>query len=199
MTNIHRVIWDKFGIHRSNAMPLNGAPWHMDKTRAHLGELFKDLGYKIGAEIGVEKGKYSRFLCDINPELKLYCIDPWRAYARNSQEREDVIYEKAKAHLKDKNVEIMRMTSLEASQVIADGSLDFVYIDSLHEFDPFMMDIILWVPKVRKDGIVSGHDFAHFHEMGIVQAVTAYVTAHSIIPWYITTGEVTPSWFWVKT
>jgi len=93
----------------------------------------------------------------------------------------------------------MRMTSLEASQVIADGSLDFVYIDALHEFDPFMMDIILWVPKVRKDGIVSGHDFAHFHEMGIVQAVTAYVTAHSIIPWYITTGEVTPSWFWVKT
>ena len=198
MPSIHRTIWNKFGIHASDAMPLNGAPWSMNKTRAHLGELFKDLGFKVGAEIGVERGRFSRFLCDINPELKLYCIDPWAAYFHNSQAREDAYYEKTVAYLAGKNVEILRMTSLGASKIIADGSLDFVYIVALHEFDPVMMDIILWYPKVRKGGIISGHDFAHYHQMGVVQAVTAYTQAHSIVPWYITTGEATPSWFWVK-
>jgi predicted O-methyltransferase YrrM len=198
MPNIHRNIWNKFGIHASNAMPLNGAPWSMKSTREVLIQLFGDLGFKTGAEVGVERGIFSKYMIDTIPGLKLYCIDPWAPYAKQGQAREDRFYSQTMSRLNGTNAQVIRKTSLEGSKDIKDGSLDFVYIDALHEFDPVMMDIILWVPKVRSGGIVSGHDFAHFHNMGVIQAVRAYTEAHSIVPWYITTGEITPSWFWVK-
>src|SRR3989338_11169389 len=46
--------------------------------RDNLADLFKELGFKIGAEIGVYYGWYSEKLCRANPEMKFYAIDPWR-------------------------------------------------------------------------------------------------------------------------
>jgi predicted O-methyltransferase YrrM len=198
MPSIHRHIWNKFGIHASDIMPLNGAPWTMTATRNVLAEFMGEMGFKIGAEVGVEIGRFSRYMCDVIPNLKLYCIDPWEAYGRNSQAREDERYEGAVARLAGLNAEIMRMKSLDAVPKIANNSLDFVYIDALHDYDPVMVDIILWSPKVRSGGIVAGHDYAHYHHFGVIQAITNYTQAHSITPWYITTGEATPSWFFVK-
>jgi hypothetical protein len=45
-----------------------------------LGEWFNDLGYKEGAEIGVERGLNSEMMLQRNPTMRLHCIDPWRAY-----------------------------------------------------------------------------------------------------------------------
>ena len=199
MPNIHRNIATLFGIKGGDSLPYNGAPWKMDTSRATLAELMKLMGFKTGAEIGVETGRYSRLLLDTIPELKLYCVDPWLAYNRNSQAREDGLYEKTKARLAGKNADILRMTSLEASKRIPDNSLDFVYIDALHDFDNAISDIILWVPKVKSGGIISGHDYVNYYQFGVVQAVNAYTAAHGIVPWYVTTYEREyPSWFWVR-
>lgn len=199
MPNIHQNIATLFGIKGGDSLPYNGAPWKMDTTRGTIAELMKLQGFKTGAEIGVETGRYSRLLLDTIPDLKLYCVDPWQAYHRNSQAREDNLYEKTKARLMGTNSYILRMTSLEASKRIPDNSLDFVYIDALHDFDGVMVDIILWAPKVKSGGIVSGHDYINYYSFGVVQAVNAYTTAHGIVPWYVTTYvREYPSWFWVK-
>jgi hypothetical protein len=95
------------------------------------------------------------------------------------------------------NVTILRKTSEEASKIISDGSLDFVYIDALHEFDPFMLDLLLWSPKVKLGGIVAGHDYVHNYQYGVIQAVEAFVRGRGIGAWYIT-RERQPSFFWVK-
>ena len=58
-----------------------------------------------------------------------------------------------------------------------------------------MMDIILWAPKVRKGGIVSGHDFYPFYQSGVMDAVYAYTRAHTICDWYVT-WEKTATWLW---
>ncbi len=198
MPSVDRIIWNKLGIKRGDILPFTGAPWNMNTTRVTLAEIMAGAGYKIGAEIGVERGKYSRVLCDVIPGVKIFCVDPWRAFGRNSIEKEEVNYQKALAYLSGCNVEIMRMTSLEASQKISDSSLDFVYIDALHDFDSVMMDIILWSPKVRVGGIISGHDYVNYYNTGVIQAVTSYTQSHNILRWYVTTGEKEPSWLWVK-
>src|SRR5436190_13757615 len=45
-----------------------------------LAELWGELGYKLGAEVGVESGRYSRTICALNPDAKLYCVDSWAVY-----------------------------------------------------------------------------------------------------------------------
>lgn len=196
--SVDRLIWNKLHIKRNDTLPFTG--WNKNATRTTLAEIMSEAGYKVGAEIGVRHGTYSLILAKTIPNLKLKCIDPYAPYRgrRPSQERQDLIFAHAKKILEPYDVEFLRMTSMDAVKLIPDGSLDFVYIDAMHEFDPVMMDIISWAPKVRVGGIVSGHDYAQGYQVGVVRAVDAYTYSHNINNWYIVHGEGNPSWFWVK-
>jgi len=163
-----------------------------------LPSLFNELGYKVGAEIGVQKGIFSKLLCEGIPDLKLYCIDPWVPYRNmTSPKQVDRCLRIATEILTPYNTVFLRKTSKEALLDIPDESLDFVYIDGLHDFDNVMFDIIEWSKKVRKDGIISGHDYIFYHNNGVVFAVESYVKAHGINQWFIT-KEFPNSFFWVK-
>jgi hypothetical protein len=163
-----------------------------------LPEVFKELGYKVGAEIGVQRGIFSKLLCESIPGLKLYCVDPWVSYRNMPSERgNEKCFRIATSDLAPFDTTILRKTSKDALEDVPDGSLDFVYIDGLHDFDNVMFDIIGWGRKVRRGGIVSGHDFFYWHGIGVVYAVEAYVRAHNIQQWFIT-KEFPNSWFFVK-
>jgi len=186
-----------FRVKRRDTLPYTG--W-LKSTRRDLAQLYNQLGYKFGAEVGVQRGHHAKTLFRNIKGLKLICVDPWTAYNRVSQERVDNIFESCKTRLKRFDVEYMKMTSMDAVKLIPDRSLDFVYIDGLHEFDSVMRDLICWSRKVRFGGIVAGHDYYIFYQGGIVPAVNAYTRAHNINDWYITTGDSDgyPSWFWVQ-
>lgn len=51
------------------------------------------------------------------------------------------------------------MSSTDAVKFIPDGYADIVYIDACHDYNSVKRDIELWLPKVKKGGIVSGHDY----------------------------------------
>lgn len=53
----------------------------------------------------------------------------------------------------------LRMTSLEASRRFADNSVDFVFIDAIHDYEHVKEDIVAWYPKVKKGGIIAGDDY----------------------------------------
>ena len=193
--NAEELIRTKFHTKRGDNLPFTC--W-IETSRQQLAELFSELGYKLGAEIGVRQGLNSEALLKTIPGLKLICIDPWTPYARVNQGRQDSFYRHALGRLSGLNTEIKRMTSMEAAKEVADGSLDFVYLDGRHEFDYVVVDIIEWSKKVRVGGIVSGHDYYNFYQGGVILAVDAFTRAHNITQWYIT-REIYPSWFWVKT
>ena len=49
--------------------------------------------------------------------------------------------------------------SVPASKLYEDGSLDFVFLDGDHAYPSIRADIDAWRPKVRRGGILSGHDY----------------------------------------
>jgi predicted O-methyltransferase YrrM len=60
--------------------------------------------------------------------------------------------------------------SWNAPQKFDDGSLDFVFIDADHVYENVKKDILAWMPKIKKGGIIAGHDFVNIHP-GVIQAV----------------------------
>ena len=161
-------------------------------NRKGLPSLFNELGFKIGAEIGVETGEFSELLCQGIPGLQLSCVDSWKAYRKYRdfvhQEKLDEFYEKAKERLTPYGCTLIREYSLDAVKNFKKDSLDFVYIDSNHEFEFIINDIIQWSKIVRSGGIVAGHDYWEsggdlpYH---VVMAVQAYVKAYKIKPWFL--------------
>jgi len=194
MTDQDKLIWERFRIKHNDTLPFTG--W-AKVDRDDLAKVFRDLGYRYGAEIGTANGVYAKILCQLVPGLHLLCIDPWQAYHMISQEKCDERYAEARERLLPFNAELIRKPSLEAVKDVPLASLDFVYIDGNHEFDAVMQDIIQWAPRVRPGGMVTGHDYYHFYRSGVIQAVDVYTRVHNIQQWYITKdGE--PSWLWVQ-
>jgi len=171
-------------------------PWSAPRSsRNGLAELFFELGFNKGVEIGVRAGAYSMVLCKANPNIDLTCVDPWIAYGRLNQARQDEFFKEAVKNLTPFNVKILKKTSMKALSDFEDESLDFVFIDGNHEFDYCCPDIIFWSQKVKQGGIVAVHDYYNFHWAGVVQAIDAYTRSHHIDPWYVTRDrEATAFW-----
>jgi len=162
--------------------------------RKRLMQLYGQWGFKRGAEIGVDGGTFSSYMFGVIPGLELIGVDPWQRDINGHESRKR---RQAESFLNDKQWRQMHMTSEMAAPQIEDGSLDFVYIDGAHQFDFVMLDLILWNRKVRKGGMISGHDYYRFRDGGVVPAVDAFVHARGPRQWFLT-DERTPSFFWIK-
>jgi len=171
--------------------------------RKDLAKKFKDLGLNTGVEVGVRWGEYSQILCEQNPKLSLRAVDPYNVvYAdfrskREGDKRQKKYLEHALERLKPFNCEVVVKTSLDAVRDVPYESIDFVYIDGSHEFDYVMCDIIEWGKRVKKGGIISGHDYYNFRRAGVVRAVDAYAEDHKVQKIYLT-DERTPSWWFTR-
>jgi predicted O-methyltransferase YrrM len=171
-------------------------------TRRHLAELFRDKGYTTGAEIGVADGRYSLTLCETIPNLRLFCVDPWEPYAGNRRggpiEQHERNYQLAQTRMAPFDATLLRMKSARAAREVADGSLDFVYIDGNHAQEYVWLDLNAWEPKVRSGGIVAGHDFYEFNGAGVIEAVVDFTKTNGISEWHLC-DEREPSFYWVKS
>ncbi|KKT37763.1 MAG: hypothetical protein UW26_C0025G0002 [Candidatus Collierbacteria bacterium GW2011_GWF1_44_12] len=170
-------------------------------------EMFKALGFKVGAEIGVYRGEYSETLLKSIPDLKLFGIDLWELYKGYRDYRKDDIsdaHREAIERTKDFNCQLIKDWSHEAVKQFADESLDFVYIDGNHSFEHTVQDIALWSKKVKKGGIVYGHDFEDWSknwrrfDMNVINAVTGWCKSYQIHPWFVIAKDKHPSWMYIK-
>lgn len=215
-------------LERFNVDPLAekyGSPLEIPNFgRDQLAELFAELGFSRGAEIGVKCGEYSEVLLKANPKLMLFGADTYQsyeAYRTISQERQDQnkkeAVERLMPYVQYGRYRFLEQSSVEAAKGFKDGELDFVFVDASHKFEDVVADIAAWSRVVKPSGIVSGHDFvrrSHGRDGGpntshhVVDAVLGYVNAYKIAPLFILgryekrEGEVRDkerSWFWIKT
>lgn len=136
-------------------------------NRNDLPYLFESVKkFNKGAEIGTFKGEYSKEILK-NWTGKLYLVDVWREldtedYNDMSNQKEYLsIINECCNNIKNNEDRcfMIRSDSENASELFDDESLDFVYIDANHKYEYVKQDISLWFPKVRKGGIVAGHDY----------------------------------------
>lgn len=184
--------------------------------RIELAYLFKELGFKRGAEVGVGEGIYSEVLLLANPKLKLYGVDPYIFYETagsfRTQEQLDAYYKTAVERFASyKGYAIVKKTSMKAVKDFEDKSLDFVYIDANHEYPYVSEDIAKWYKKIKKGGIISGYAYRRSEssntKLQVVYAVNDYVKKYKIKHLFILgrkkiiEGEKRDkyrSWFFVK-
>ena len=95
---------------------------------------------------------------------------------------------------------------MEAVKDFENEGLDFVYIDGNHDFMHATEDVWEWSKKVRKGGVISGHDYRnddrHKFYVDVKHVLDGYTKAAKISKWYILGGEREidrdRSWFWIK-
>jgi len=205
LLNTVEYICKKFDINLKKESPftINCGKWY------GLPVLFKELGFKSGAEIGVLKGLWSEKMCRSIPDLKMYCIDKWICYSNYKDYEHNKLREYAgiaKQRLKRYNCEIIEKFSMDAVKDFKDEKLDFVFIDGNHTFQYVTNDIAEWSKKVRKGGIISGHDMLMAKRDDVLIHVEAVVKAwalsYNIHPWFICKDSQPYargiSWMWVK-
>jgi len=168
------------------------------------------LGLKKGAEIGVFEGSFSSLLLEKSSLEVLYSIDAWRRVDGGLMEESFLKATLALNQYGDRSV-VIRSPSPVAADLFEDGSLDFIYIDADHRYEAVLADLNLWVPKVRRGGIISGHDYSgkgcgickamttdeqpQRYKKKVKAAVNKFVSDNGID--LLTTRERCPSWWFV--
>lgn len=108
-------------------------------------------------EIGVYHGRSITFMCDQledRPDVEVFGVD----ISQQSTKIPD-------------RVQFILSESDAAANMFPDKSVDFVFIDACHEYEYVYADIKSWLPKVKKGGILSGHDYHPDGSPGVVKAV----------------------------
>jgi len=141
--------------------------------------LISKKDFKVLVEVGAWKGHSICYLGNLlkDKDVEIYAVDLWdETYKYESghlSEQKKYLHEIFKMNvekngLSDK-VKDIKSFSWDAASEFEDGSVDFVFIDADHEYDSVVKDIESWLPKVKKGGIISGHDY--FNPCGVKQAV----------------------------
>lgn len=204
MENTLDYIVKKFNIDLTQELPIKIA---MGRFK-DMPRLFKELGFKEGAEIGVHQGAYSKILLEQIPGLHLIGVDLWESYpgykdfqAHNLHEARLMALENVKGY----NCDMIQGWTDKVADTIPDESLDFIFIDGNHSYEWCVWDMYKWIPKIKKGGIVYGHDFDDYSnhkrrwsEMNVMNAVTGWMKSYKINPWFVITNNKNRCWMYVK-
>lgn len=123
----------------------------------------------VGAEIGVFKGHHAVSMLSYLPLKKLYLVDPYMPYVQDGV----LINPVFSRRIAYANLTGFKQVCWTKASELPNG-LDFIYVDSNHDYEAVKKDLELYYAKVRCGGVLGGHDFANlFH--GVIRAVVEFV------------------------
>jgi len=110
---------------------------------------------EVGSFAGTSSELFSMFCKEI------HCVDSWISY--NELPSDELINEAEKrfddVKSQNNNIIKIKMTSESASKIYSNNYFDCVYIDAMHDYESAKKDILLWIPKIKANGIICGHDY----------------------------------------
>jgi glycosyltransferase involved in cell wall biosynthesis/predicted O-methyltransferase YrrM len=170
-----------------------------------LAEIINDNNLRKGIEVGVAFGTNSIYLLENTPIMKLISIDPYREFSTSQyndgmnfeQKKHDVLFQIVQHRLASfgNRSELLRKTSIEASEHFEDEEFDFVYIDGNHSYESVKKDLEVWWLKIRPGGFLAGDDFCHPNHPGVTKAVNEFAKEKEVI---IHRKEGVPHLYWIK-
>lgn len=166
------------------------------KKREDVVNLIQSLENPKICEVGVRTGGYFDFLLQDNVS-EAHGVDIWRS--TDSTGQNDNLYDQNTLdnqynevftkYRHDNRVRLIREFSVNAARFFPDEYFDFIYIDADHTYDAVKEDLRAWYPKVKKGGILSGHDYisaemtmklGHSVPFGVIEAVSEFKAENNI-------------------
>jgi hypothetical protein len=159
-------------------------PFEPGKRFDWLAKIIRDRQYSVGAEVGVARGNLTKTVLARNPQLHMYAVDLWAPMPEgvdggkqyklwdftNIKKRFDEQTSPFRSRLT-----VLHGISWEISDQVEDNSLDFVFLDADHEYESVIKDIQAWTPKLKPNGMMSGHD-THFDS--VAKAIDELIPKH---------------------
>ena len=120
----------------------------------------------VAVEVGCWKGRATfAFLANIpRDQFSLHCVDTFLG----SEEHQETLKGKStrvefeetlrSRELLDQ-VNIIQKESVMAAEEFEDESVDLVFIDAAHDYENVKLDILSWLPKLKPNGLMIGHDY----------------------------------------
>lgn len=144
--------------------------FNMEKEYLELLEQCPENG--IFVELGCFKGKSTSFIVTeiVNKGklVKYYTVDSFEGHTDSNDNKEveaykgisdiEIDFDRNTKHLEGKFQKIKSL-SHEAANLFEDNSVDICFIDAGHSYEAVKKDIESWLPKMKKGGIISGHDY----------------------------------------
>ena len=154
------------------------------------GSLYNSVAQKYDnahfVEIGCWKGRSTSYMgveiINSKNKIKFDVVDTFRGSAEHGNVDSDKLFNEFTTNTEPVRSAINtvhKMTSLQASELYSDNSLDFVFIDASHDYTNVLADIKAWYPKIKFGGTMSGDDYCSDWR-GVVDAVNEYFGAKNI-------------------
>ena len=129
----------------------------------------------IFVELGTYKGKSAAYMLEkcVDKPFRFYVVDVWDTLGRLnplSMSKYKFVNNIISCFGKiPDNLHIIQQNSSEAASEFDNNIIDAVFIDGDHSYEGCLKDLIYWLPKVKKGGIIAGHDYNTFD--GVKKAV----------------------------
>lgn len=158
------------------------------KRRAFVLQFIRPIG-GTGAELGVFKGHFTHeLLSSARPQL-LHAVDPWYLLSptwpwamgdRSTVRGLADTYRRNSAAIAGGQLVVHVADDREFLAGLADGALDWAYIDSSHAYPHTAEELTLLQRKVKPGGLITGDDWRdddqHEHA-GVARAVREFVAS----------------------
>jgi predicted O-methyltransferase YrrM len=140
----------------------------------------KDLGKEpqIMVEVGSFVGDSLAIFREEFPNAIIFCVDPWvNGYDDADTASWFFPMEQVERSFNERMLGMERvikakMTSEEFFEFMPDDFFDFIYIDGCHKYEFVKKDIENSLKKLKRGGILAGHDFTNeAHLRGVYEAV----------------------------
>lgn len=151
------------------------------------------------AEIGVDKGDFSkRILQNCSPK-KLHLVDIWGGSKRYGNKEKLEVYKKFENEIQSQVIEINLGLSTEVVNDFEDNYFDWIYIDTDHSYKTTIAELEMYQSKIKDGGIIAGHDYISVNwgsmaKYGVIEAVYKFCSEHDWEILYLTTElKINPS------
>lgn len=136
--------------------------------RAVIIDLVKQHGWTKGAEIGVLRGKTLFSVLDACPDLSMIGVDQWLKLPLREDDCAETYQQFDMAGLErdvtrrakgyGSRCTILKGDTVAMAKRVERGSLDFIFLDADHTEAGLRRDVKAWASKVRRGGMILGHD-----------------------------------------
>jgi hypothetical protein len=126
----------------------------------------------VFVELGCYKGKSTSFIgVEIHKQkrdINFFAVDSFQGATNSTDENEVKAYngisDIEETYLENiapigNKIQTIKSLSHEAADYFDDGSVSNLFIDAGHSYEAVKADIEAWLPKMKPNGIMAGHDF----------------------------------------